>query len=191
MGRVGLTPDKLVMAAAELADVEGFEAVTMSALARHFGVRTASLYSHVASTADLKSQVAVLALGELAEAAGAALAGRAGSDALLAFAGAYRDYARAHPGRYAATRYPLPSQLLAAGRAHAELTLALLRGYDLDADDSTHAVRLIGSLLHGFTDLELSGGFSHSDPPSEETWPRAVEALDATLVRWGRLAPGD
>ena len=45
---------------------------------------------------------------------------------------------------------------------------------------------LIGSVLHGFTDLELSGSFSHSDPPSEESWPRAIEALDATLIRWGR-----
>ena len=46
-------------------------------------------------------------------------------------------------------------------------------------------VRLIGSVLHGFTDLELSGSFSHSDPPSEESWMRAIEALDATLVSWG------
>jgi AcrR family transcriptional regulator len=186
VGRVGLTQDKLVAAAAELADAEGLVAVTMSALARRFDVKTASLYSHVESTADLKARVAVLALGELAERAGAALAGRAGSDALLAFASAYRDYARRHPGRYAATRHPLPPHLLEAGRAHAELTFAVLRGYGLTGEDSTHAVRLIGSVLHGFTDLELSGGFSHSDPPSEQSWPRAIEALDATLTRWGR-----
>ena len=188
MGRVGLTQEKLVLAAAELADAEGFEAVTMSALARHFEVRTASLYSHVASTTDLKAQIAVLALGELAERAGAALAGRAGSDALLGFASAYRDYARLHPGRYAATRHPLPAHLRAAGRAHAELTYAVLRGYGLGGEDSTstHAVRLIGSALHGFTDLELSGSFSHSDPPSEVSWSRVIEALDATLTRWGR-----
>jgi AcrR family transcriptional regulator len=181
-----LTREKLVVAAAELADAEGFDAVTMSALARRFDVKTASLYSHVASTTDLKVQVAVLALEELAERAGAALAGRAGSDALLAFASAYRDYARRHPGRYAASRHPLPPHLLVAGRAHAELTYAVLRGYGLGGEDSTHAVRLIGSVLHGFNDLELSGSFSHSDPPSEESWARAIEALDATLTRWGR-----
>jgi AcrR family transcriptional regulator len=181
-----LTREKLVVAAAELADAEGFDAVTMSALARRFDVKTASLYSHVASTTDLKVQVAVLALEELAERAGAALAGRAGSDALLAFASAYRDYARRHPGRYAASRHPLPPHLLAAGRAHAELTYAVLRGYGLGGEDSTHAVRLIGSVLHGFNDLELSGSFSHSDPPSEESWARAIEALDAMLTRWGR-----
>ena len=186
MGRVGLTRAKLVAAGAELADAEGFEAVTMSALARRFDVKTASLYSHVASTADLRAKIAVLALGELAERAGAALVGRAGSDALMAFASAYRDYARQHPGRYAATRHPLPSHLLGAGRAHAELTFAVLRGYDLGGEDSTHAVRLIGSVLHGFTDLELSGSFAHSDPPSEESWQRTIAALDAMLTQWER-----
>jgi AcrR family transcriptional regulator len=185
VGRVGLTRERLVAAAAELADARGFEAVTMSALARHFGVRAASLYSHVASTAELKAQIAVLALGELAERAGAALAGRAGAEALLAFASAYRDYAQQHPGRYAATRHPLPPHLLEAGRAHAELTVAVLRGYGLRGEEATHAVRLIGSVLHGFTDLELSGSFSHSDPPSAESWPRAIAALDTTLARWG------
>ena len=184
MGRVGLTQGKLVAAGAELADAEGFEAVTLSALARRFDVRTASLYSHVASTADLKAQIAVLALGELAERAGEALAGRSGSEALLAFASAYRDYAREHPGRYAATRHPLPPHLLDAARTHATLTLTVLRGYGLRGEDATHAVRLIGSVLHGFTDLELSGSFSLSDPPSETSWRRAIEALDATLVRW-------
>ncbi|WP_121253943.1 TetR/AcrR family transcriptional regulator [Nocardioides ferulae] len=186
MGRVGLNQQKLVLAAADLADAEGFEAVTMSAMARRFEVKAASLYSHVASTADLRAQIAVLALGELAERAGAAVAGRSGSDALLEFASAYRDYARLHPGRYAATRHPLPEHLLAAGRAHAELTYAVLRGYGLGGEDATHAVRLIGSVLHGFTDLELSGGFSHSAPPSQESWLRAIEALDATLTRWAR-----
>lgn len=184
MARAGLTRERLVAAGAELADAEGFEAVTMSAVARRFGVRTASLYSHLASTADLKAEIAVLALDELAERARAALAGRAGRDALLAFAGAYRRYAGEHPGRYAATRYDLPPSALAAGRAHAELTFAILRGYGLEGTEATHAVRLIGSVIHGFTDLERSGGFSHSGPPSEESWERIVEALHDQLSRW-------
>jgi AcrR family transcriptional regulator len=184
--RIGLTPSKLVVAGAELADTAGFEAVTMSALARHFGVKTASLYSNISSSADLKANIAVLALEELAEQAHAALAGRAGRDALLAFANAYRNYAAEHPGRYAATRFHLPPHLVetGVGRAHAELTFTILRGYGLEGVDATHAVRLIGSILHGFTDLELSGGFAHSAPPSEESWLRIIEALDAMLNGW-------
>lgn len=186
MVRAGLSTARVVDAGAELADEVGFTAVTMSALARHLGVRTASLYSHVSGSADLKARIAVLALDELAGRAGAALAGRAGRDALLAFASTYRDYARERPGRYAATRYDVPADLVAAGvgRAHAELSLAVLRGYGIEGTDAVHAVRLLASLVHGFTDLELSGSFGHSAPATEESWLRVIDALDATLRRW-------
>ena len=45
----------------------------------------------------------------------------------------YRDYAREHPGRYAAARYRLDPETAAAsaGVRHAQLTRAVLRGYDL------------------------------------------------------------
>lgn len=186
MARVGLTRSRLVAAGAELADETGFDAVTLAALARRFGVKTASLYAHVSSSADLKAQVAALALSELAELARASLAGRAGRDALLAFAETYRGYARTHPGRYAATRYPVPREEVDAGvgREHADLAYAILRGYGIEGVEATHAVRLIGSVLHGFTDLEGSGGFDHSAPSSQESWERIIEALDAVLRRW-------
>lgn len=186
MPRAGLTTDRVVRAAADLADEEGFDAVTASAVARLFDVKAASLYSHVAGTDDLRTRVALLALEELADAAAAALAGRAGSDALVAFANVYRDYAHAHPGRYDATRLRLDAEAAAtsAGGRHAAMTRAILRGYGLAGDDETHAVRLIGSVLHGYTSLELAGSFDHSGPPGDQTWPRILDTLDRTLRSW-------
>ncbi|MGW0889419.1 TetR/AcrR family transcriptional regulator [Saccharopolyspora sp. NPDC002578] len=186
MARAGLTTERLTRAGAELADEVGFDQVTVSELARRFDVKVASLYSHVKSSQDLKTNIALLALEELADRVAAALAGRAGKDALAAFADAYRDYAREHPGRYAAARLPLDHETAAAsaGVRHAQMTRAILRGYDLDGDDQTHAVRLLGSVFHGYVSLESSGGFSHSAPASEETWTRIVDALDALLRNW-------
>ncbi|GAB2672400.1 TetR-like C-terminal domain-containing protein [Saccharopolyspora gloriosae] len=186
MARAGLTTERLTRAGAELADEVGFDQVTVSELARRFDVKVASLYSHVKSSPDLKTNIALLALEELADRVAAALAGRAGKDALAAFADAYRDYAREHPGRYAAARLPLDHETAAAsaGVRHAQMTRAILRGYDLDGDDQTHAVRLLGSVFHGYVSLESSGGFSHSAPASEETWTRIVDALDALLRNW-------
>ncbi|MFD6153111.1 TetR/AcrR family transcriptional regulator [Streptomyces sp. NPDC060243] len=186
MGRVGLSTRRLVRAGAELADEEGFAQVTLSALARRFGVKPASLYAHVRSSDDLRTGIALLALDELADRAADALAGRAGKDALSAFAEAYRSYAREHPGRYAATRHPLDHEtaLASAGPRHARMSRALLRGYALDEPDATHAVRLLGSVFHGFVDLELSGNFAHSAPPAEESWHRTLDALDHLLRTW-------
>lgn len=49
MARAGITVDKLVEAGARLADETGFELLTGAALARHFDVKLASLYSHIPS----------------------------------------------------------------------------------------------------------------------------------------------
>ncbi|NLU72153.1 TetR/AcrR family transcriptional regulator [Streptomyces sp. HNM0575] len=192
MARAGLTAERLTRAGAELADDVGFEQVTVSALARRFDVKVASLYSHLKSSQDLKTRIALLALEEMAERAADALAGRAGKDALVALADVYRDYAREHPGRYAAAQLRLDTETAAAsaGVRHAQMTRAVLRGYDLTGEDQTHAVRLLGSVFHGYVSLELGGGFSHSAPDTQETWSRVLDALDALLRNWPAPGPG-
>ncbi|GAA4836171.1 TetR/AcrR family transcriptional regulator [Saccharopolyspora rosea] len=186
MARVGLSAERLARAGAELADEVGFDQVTVSALARRFDVKVASLYSHLKNSQDLRTRIALLALDELADRAADALAGRAGKDALIALANVYRDYARQHPGRYAAAQLRLDPETAAAssGGRHAQLTRAILRGYDLTGVDQTHAVRLLGSVFHGYVSLELGGGFDHSAPDTEQTWSRILDALDSLLRNW-------
>lgn len=188
MARAGLTAERLTRAAADMADEVGFEKVTVSALARRFGVKDASLYSHVRNVQDLRARVTALALGELADKAAAALAGRAGKEALVAFAGAYRDYAKEHPGRYAAARLRVEPGTPAADEAvrHAEMMRTILRGYELADPDQTDAVRLLGSVFHGYVSLEVAGGFDHSRAARavETSWLRSLDALDALLRNW-------
>ncbi|WP_207837865.1 hypothetical protein [Williamsia soli] len=71
--------------------------VTTSEPARRFDVKVASLYSHLENTQELRTGIAPLELDELAERASDALAGRAGRDALIAFANSYRAYAGSTP----------------------------------------------------------------------------------------------
>lgn len=186
MGRVGLTAERLTLAAADLADEVGYDAVTMTVLARRFGVQVASLYAHVRSSDDLRTRVALLALSELAENIGGAVAGRSGRDALAALAHTYREYAQQHPGRSEATRRRLDPVTAAAsdGVRIAALMRAVIRAYGLDETEQTHAIRLVGSVLHGFVALELAGGFEHSAPDSAESWDRAIDALDVVLRHW-------
>jgi len=186
VARAGLTAERLTAAAADLADEIGFEEVTVSAVARGFGVKDASLYSHVRSAADLRVRVALLALAELADRVSAALAGRAGKDALVAFADAYRTYAKQPPGRYAAMQIPLDAETAAssAGPRHAEMTRAILRGYGLGEPDATDAVRMLHSTFHGFVSLERTGGFAHTARSADDSWARALDALDAVLRSW-------
>ncbi|POX44352.1 TetR family transcriptional regulator [Streptomyces sp. Ru71] len=191
MARAGLTADRLVAAAAELADEVGFENVTLSALARHFGVKDASLYSHVRNLQDLRTRLALLAGGEMIDEIAAAVAGRSGKDALAAFAGAYRAYALAHPGRYAATQIRLDQALVTdspALRRTSEITYGMLRAYDLTEPDLTDAVRLLRSTFHGYCALESGGGFG-APRDVQRSWERAVEALHVALENWPSEEP--
>ncbi|MEV7884715.1 TetR-like C-terminal domain-containing protein [Streptomyces sp. NPDC002817] len=188
MARAGITPDRLTAAAADLADEVGFDSVTLSALARHFGVKDASLYSHVRNLQELRTRVALLAGGEMIDRIAVAVAGRAGKDALAAFAGAYREYALERPGRYAATQIRIDQALVADSpglRRTTEITYGMLRAYGLEEPDLTDAVRLLRSTFHGYCALEASGGFG-APRDVQKSWKRAVDALHVLLQNWPR-----
>lgn len=188
MARAGLTADRLVAAAAELADEAGFDNVTLSALARRFGVKDASLYGHVRNLQDLRTRLALFAGAELIERIADAVAGRAGKDALAAFAGAYREYALERPGRYAATQIRIDQALVAdspAMRRTADITYGMLRAYGLAEPDLTDAVRLLRSTFHGYCALEATGGFG-ADRDVQASWDKAVDALHIALEHWPR-----
>ncbi|WP_194897537.1 TetR/AcrR family transcriptional regulator [Catenulispora pinisilvae] len=186
MARAGLSPELVVTAAAELADEIGFENLTIGMVARRFGVKEPSLYSHIRNANDLRVRVAARALGELADRVAEALAGRAGREALLAFAAAYRDYAKSHPGRFAAARMPFPldSPAADAARRNSDLNRALLRGYALGEPAETDAVRLLGATILGFVTLEAGGSYQHNPRPADDSWNAAIEALDVALRNW-------
>jgi len=186
MKRAGLTEARLAAAAAELADESGLAAVTISALARRFDVRPASIYSHVTGLDTLLDQTAALALRELADTLAEALPGKSGRAALFAFADTHRDYARAHPGRWQAAQRrvgPVAAAAGAGGRI-ARAARAIVSGYGLTPDDEVHAVRLLGSAVNGFVALEDGGGFDHSAPDAADSWHRVLDAVDTSLRHW-------
>ena len=163
MPRAGLDPAAVVAAGAALADEVGFANLTMGLLAERLGVRTPSLYKHVAGQDDLNRRIATLAMDEAAAAIGTAIQGYAGRDALAAAARAFRGYVLAHPGRYAATIGPVPDPaLLAAGDRALEALRAVLRAYPIEPENVDHALRTVRSLLHGYATLQSAGGFQWS-----------------------------
>jgi len=179
MPRAGLSTAAVVAAAAEIADAEGLDRLTLARVAAAAGVRTPSLYNHVESLDDVRRRVALLALRDLADALRDAAVGRAGDDALAAMADAYRAYARRHPGRYAATqRAPAEGdeEMRAAAKGAVDVVLAILRGYGLEGDDAIHAARAVRSALHGFVALETGGGFG-IPVDLDESYARMVRAL--------------
>lgn len=175
MPRAGLAPASVTEAGAMLVDEMGFAQLSMGLVAERLGVKTPSLYKHVASQADLAHRIAILAATEFGDAIRDATQGRAGSDALAAAAQAMRTYVREHPGRYAAVNSARPygpdDPFIPASNRALDALSAVLRGYQLDPAQEIHALRMLRSMLHGFSTLEVAGGFQiDTDVDDSFTW---------------------
>jgi AcrR family transcriptional regulator len=178
MPRVGLDSEAVVVAAAEMADRDGLQALSLARLAGELGIRSPSLYAHVGGLEDLRRRIAIRGARELTAVLQGAAAGVAGRDALAAVAAAYRRFALAHPGMYAALQpAPDPDEAFVA---LVNVIVAVLRGYGLEGDDAIHGVRIVRATLHGFVTLELEGGFG-LPLDLDATFDRLVVALDRGL----------
>jgi AcrR family transcriptional regulator len=182
--RRGLTRAVVVDSAAALADREGFDALTLGAVAAALGVRPPSLYNHVAGLDGLRRDLALRGLHELGERIRDAAVGLAGTDALAALAVAYRAYARERPGLYRALQRapdPADSELAAAAGRLLQPVLAVLGGNGPQGDDVVHATRALRSAMHGFVEVERLGGFG-IDLDLDASYRFMIAAVAAGMV---------
>ncbi|WP_420119850.1 TetR/AcrR family transcriptional regulator [Nakamurella sp.] len=184
MPRVGLSRAQLAGRAAELADANGWDRLTLADVAASFEVRLPSLYKHVGSVAELRRDVAVLGARDLLAALTAAVVGRSGTPALQAMAGAYRDFATRCPGRYAASVVapaPHDAEHLDVAARLVDLLGAVLAEFGVTGDDAIHAIRALRALLHGFVALEAAGAYA-MPLDLDVSYRRMVDAFAAGLV---------
>src|SRR5216683_2743331 len=160
--RVGLDHATVVEAAAKLVDEEGIEQLSLGRLAERLGVRTPSLYNHVAGLPGLKHDLTLYCLRDVLDRVTRVTIGKSRAEAICALATAYRAYARETPGRYALTlQAPAPGdqELQAIAQQLVDVIRAVLAPYRLSEEDAIHAIRGMRSLVHGFISLEVAGGF--------------------------------
>jgi AcrR family transcriptional regulator len=166
-GRAPARPPKLsrelvINEALAFLDREGWDALTINALAAELGTKGPSLYNHVDSLDDLRRAVRVRVIGDIITMLGRVAEGRVGDDAVLFMAGAYRSYAHHNPGRYSAfTRMPLAGgddpEFTAATKGAAIPVMSVLSSYGLDIEQAFPAALEYWSALHGFVMLEMTG----------------------------------
>lgn len=178
-GRKHIDRARVVQVAVELADQRGFEAVTLAQVAAELNIRIPSLYNYVSGLSGLRYQMAVWGLRQATDQLRRAAVGKAGDEAVVAIANAYREFAHAHPGVYGAALRGAPTgdtELAAVGKEVVDVAAAVLAFYGFNGDDAVHAVRALRSVLHGFVDLELAGGFGLPLEP-DESFRRLVYIL--------------
>jgi AcrR family transcriptional regulator len=186
--RAGLDKATVVQAAADLANAEGVDALSLGRLAERLGVRTPSLYNHVDGLPGLYRELSLLNTRRLGERLGNAAIGKAGPDAVMAVAQAYREHIKESPGLYMASlraagnQAPAGIELQAAEERVVQVGLAVVASFGLSGEDGLHAVRGLRSVVHGFATLEVAGGFG-LPLDCDESFRRLVSMLIAGLER--------
>ena len=186
MPRAGLTPGLVSAEAYALSDERGFDALSLAAVAKRFGVATPSLYKHVDGLAGLRREVSLLAVTDLCERIQAAAVGLSGPDAVRALFAAYWRFAHEHPGGYAALQRAPEASDTEARAVFARpvgVIAAVLRGFEIPEERMVHTIRALRSAVHGFVDLEARGGFGMPEDV-DESYEVLVEGFVRALERW-------
>ncbi|MEZ4503061.1 MAG: TetR/AcrR family transcriptional regulator [Dehalococcoidia bacterium] len=184
--RVGLNREAILDAAERLADRDGYEALTLHAIAAAVGVRAPSLYHHVRGFDAIRRGLHLRGLAARADAFEVASRERDRRSLVAACAYAQRRAAQERPGVYAASQ---PSshtpdtddELHAAGERALGYLVTAMGELGLVGDDALHAVRVFRAAVHGFIELESLGAFGMGIDP-DESFARLVEVLERGLT---------
>lgn len=177
--RRGLDTARVLDAAISLVDRVGLEGLGLASLAAELGVRSPSLYHHVAGLEGLERALGERVAGELVATLRGAAEGLSPRAAASAVARAYRLYALRHPGRVAALRAS-PEAFAAVAR---ELEACLERAGASGAS-RLYARRLFSSFVEGFSLLEQRG------PTFEGSLDDGFERGLAAVLRVALSTPG-
>ncbi|MGK4584083.1 TetR/AcrR family transcriptional regulator [Kitasatospora sp. HPMI-4] len=175
--REGLTPDRIVRAALEIADAQGLAALSMRAVAERLGFTTMSLYRHVPGKAELIELMRDAVSAELAPAAPpAAEDGGGWRSALEAWARAHWAMHLRHPWLVhtaGSRRLPGPNIMADYDRG-----LRIAEGTGLRASEVVAVVSLVAGFVHtaarqahDFLREERDSGVTH------EQWWRDQDGL--------------
>ena len=176
----GLNKEVLIEASKELVEENGIAAFSMRALAEKLGVKTASLYAHVASMDALFTEVGLSALHDQKVAQLAAIEGKDGDAAVFALAESYRTFAKPHAALYQLImQMPMGKDetLRAAAAMTAEPSMQVLQGYSIGEERRMHWQRVLRGVMHGFVSQEASGYFSHYPVDLEESYRLAIQCV--------------
>lgn len=184
--RSNLTKDIVVQAAADLLNAEGRDALSLNRLAEKLGIRAPSLYNHVDGLPGLMRELSILNARNLANRLNDAAIGQSGPGLVISLMQAYRSYIKEFPGLYLSTlrvsgmREEVDPELEREEARSLKVALAVMASFGLQGEDALHAVRALRSLVHGFTTLEVSGGFG-MPLDLEESFVRLVRMFVAGL----------
>ncbi len=179
MIRTQLTTDIVLDKAAEIADEQGLDELSLTKVANELGTSQPALYRYVDGYDDLIRHLGLRGRSILAERMTSSAVGLSGDEAIGAMGRAWRSTVGDHPGLYAATdRYPCAGdpELEQAVERIVSILRQGLASYNLSADAAVHAGRALRASFHGFSHLEAGDGFP-ADTDVDDSFDGLIDLL--------------
>lgn len=180
--RAKIDKNKIITAAATLVNNEGSAALSLNRLASDLGIKPPSLYNHIDNLHHLLIELSILNTRKMSEYMTEAVIGKSGDEAIKSLAYSYRNYIRENAGLYlltlkASNNQQMDSPELKKTESHVlSIVQAVIAPYELSEEDALHAIRSFRSMVHGFTTIEIAGGFGLS-LNCDESFDRLIDML--------------
>lgn len=162
-----ITKEEIIEVAILILDERGIDGVSLKEVAEVLSIKTPSLYNHIKNREDLLALAAYFSLKNFYQTLLVASVGVEKREALLAMAGAYRQFAVDYPGQYELIQkqiYWENTEAEVISNQVIALLQKILASFDLPKGEQIHFIRLVRSYLHGFSSLTGKKSFQlHQD----------------------------
>lgn len=153
--------ESIIASGRALIESRGLDGLTLKAVAAEVGVKTPSLYKHVANRGDLIRRIAEDVVDDLAAVLNSAPRGDDARQDFISLSHAFRDFAIKNPGGYALIFGALPEEMRPDTDRLLHSSASVLRAASALAgeDRKLEAARTLTAWAHGFVTMELAGAF--------------------------------
>ena len=195
----GLSFEVIVEAALRLTKEKGYGRFSARELASDLDVKAASLYNHLNSMDEVNAEIGRIAAGMQNRAMREAAENESRGQAFTDLCRAFRNFAKENEQLYRAILdMPSPDRGGAAMteiRRESDMTFRkVIDRFDLPEADRINYTRFVRSLLNGFLQMEMAGGFAGSEVTAEESFGfiirRQLKMLEEAEMEYLKVLPG-
>lgn len=179
MPRAGLTREKVIEAAVQLANEHGLSYVTITTIAEHFGIKKPSLYNHIESQEDIKKSLMIYGWTHGIEPLSEQIQTDDAHEALRQYANLFYKYAIENPGVFEAmlwyNKYENPELVQATEKLY-DFFFAQTDKLKITREAANHLLRTYRAFLEGFSLLVIHNSFGN--PISiEESFNLSIDVM--------------
>lgn len=175
-----ITLEQILLASIDLGIEKGLLNISLNEIAAQIGIKTPSLYNHIAGIDDLYTQLASQSLKALETHLTQSIIGFSGFEALTKVANAYFDFAQKNPLLYEAIENPRLKNTEEIAQLKENIVLliqALLKSYHFSPEQEVSIIRVLRSYLHGFVSLNAGNLYNIKNVEVKDSFDLGLSAL--------------